>query len=127
MYRYLYEWLQTTTGMESNHRFILTDIERRIPPTEFQTGQLTAVLAEVEFDLREVEVPTPPAVLNTSIAFAEVDITVPENWIIAENMFTPLCSYRDRRAHRTAGDEPQDVSDLILTGFATVSEVTLRD
>jgi hypothetical protein len=113
--------------MESNHRFILSSTERRIPPTEFQTGQLTAVLAEVEFDLREVEVPTPPAVLNTSIVLAEVDITVPENWVIEENIFTPLCDFRDQRAHRTAGDESQGVSDLILTGFATISEVTLRD
>lgn len=113
--------------MESNHRFFLSSTERRVPPTEFQTGQLTAVLAEVEFDLREVEVPTPPAVLNTSIALAEVDITIPENWVVEENMFTPLCSFRNRRSHRTAGDEPQDVPDLILTGFATISEVTLRD
>lgn len=113
--------------MESNHRFFLTDTERRLSSTEFQTGQLTAVLAEVEFDLREIEVPTPPAVLNMSIAFAEVDITVPENWVIEENLFTPLCNFRDRRVHRAAGDESQDMSDLILTGVATISEVTLRD
>lgn len=82
--------------MESNYRFFLSSTKRRVPPTEFQTGQLTAVLAEVEFDLREVEVPTPPTVLNTSIAFAEVDITLPEGWVVEENMFTPLCSFRDR-------------------------------
>lgn len=113
--------------MKLSHRVILSEDNRRVTSSEFQGGTLTTVLATADLDLREAAVSMPPAVLNVQAVLAELDITVPKDWQIETELTTPVAEFRDLRRTRPAPDEAQDGPDLILTGFATLAEVTLRD
>ena len=112
--------------MEINHRVILGENVRQVSSSEFQGGTLTAILASSDLDLRGAEL-TSPAVLKLQAFLAEVDITVPNDWEIDVRTTTPIAEFKDMRRGPSNQEEKQNMPTLILTGFATVAEVTLRD
>ena len=113
--------------MKLSHQVILGEYIRQITSSQFEGGTLTTVLATNDLDLRGSEVTTPPVVLNVRAVFAEVDITVPNDWQIYTKITAPLAGFKDLRKTRPTPNEAQKEPDLILTGFATLAKVTLRD
>ena len=113
--------------MKFSHQVILGGYIRRVTSSQFEGGTLTTVLATTDLDLRGSEVATPPVVLNVRAVFAEIDITVSDDWQINTKITAPLAEFKDLRRTRPAADEAQKGQDLTLTGFATLAEVTLRD
>ncbi|EMA50024.1 MULTISPECIES: LiaF domain-containing protein [Halococcus] len=112
--------------MELNHYAVFSSDERRIATAEFRGGRVTAVLSEFELDLRGAETPGFPAVIDIRVLFAEVDVTVPDEWNVDVRLSTPLCEFRDRHAIHAAEEGPASEPDLVLTGFGVLSEITLR-
>nr|WP_049999305.1 LiaF domain-containing protein [Halococcus sediminicola] len=113
--------------MKLSHQVILGGYIRRITSSQFEGGTLTTVLATTDLDLRGSEVATPPVVLNVRTVFAEIDITVPDDWQINTKITAPLAEFKDLRRTRPTPNEAQNESDLTLTGFTTLAEVTLRN
>jgi hypothetical protein len=113
--------------MKLSHQVILGEDIRRVTSSQFEGGTLTAVLATTDLDLRGSKVTRPPVVLNVRAVFAEVDITVSNDWQINTKITAPLAEFKDLRKTRPTPDEAQKEPDLTLTGFATLAEVTLRD
>ena len=112
--------------MKLNHYTILSSDERRVTSTAFEGGKVTAVLSELELDLRGAETPGFPSVVDMRTLFAETTITVPDDWNVDVRLSTPLCEFRDRRAVRATGEGSTGGPDLVLTGFGVLSEITLR-
>lgn len=114
--------------MGLNHSSLFSSDDRRITSTDFRGGKVTAVFSDLDLDLRGATVPTSPAILDMRILFAEVDLTVSDGWNVEARVSTPLCEFTDRRMGQTSEtDWSTERPNLVLTGFAFISEVNIRD
>lgn len=99
-------------------------VERRNSSKAFVGGDLTSMFGEVELDLREAAIEEPPARINTTALFGDIDIIVPRGWNVHMDVLPILASANDVRSHR---DGERDHVDVFVTGFGMFADISVRD
>jgi hypothetical protein len=84
-------------------------------------SDVTAVFEDARLDLRGVDVPAGGVVEATAV-FGDVDVVVPEDWVVVLETTSVFGSVRDDRRSRPTG-EP----DLLVSGAAVFGDIRLTD
>ncbi len=106
--------------------------ERRLTTDRFTGAELVAVFGDVYLDLRDVSVPTPPAVVEIVCIFGDVEVRVPDDWEVRRDVLVLLGDVSDKRPPgkketETGGRREDDEEELVLTGFVMFGDVKIRD
>lgn len=107
--------------------------EQRIATDRFTGAELVAVFGDARLDLRDADVRTPPAIVETVSVFGDAEIRVPEGWDVRFETLNVFGDTTDRRgrsaaddrgaADRADGEDPE----LIVTGVSLFADVEIRD
>ncbi|RLM53909.1 hypothetical protein DVK02_10805 [Halobellus sp. Atlit-31R] len=104
--------------------------DRRLSTDAFTGAEIVAVFGGVDLDLRDVSVPTPPAVVETVCLFGGSDIRVPESWDVRLDVLALFGGASDSRPRRaTSPDDAGDRGepDLVVTGLVLFGGVEIVD
>lgn len=99
--------------------------ERRIVSDQFGGAELVTIFGDTLLDLREADVASPPAVVESMTVFGDAEIRVPSEWDVRLETLNIFGSTRDRRpaAEERDGAEPT----LVVTGVSLFADITIRD
>lgn len=86
-----------------------------------ETRGITAVFEDARLDLRGIEHP-PQGFVEATAVFGDVDVVVPEDWVVVLETTAVFGGVRDDRRSRPSG-EP----DLVVGGVAVFGDVRLTD
>lgn len=93
---------------------------RNIEPSKFTKGSATAVLGDVNVDLRGSEISSPSELEAVSV-LGDLKIRVPEEWNVRIEGTSFLGSIKDKRPEMDRGSEP----DLVIDGVAVLGDITI--
>ncbi len=100
---------------------ILGGFQRRVSTQDFQGGEVTALMAGCELDLRDASI-NGEAVLNVFSMFGGITIRVPTDWnIVLEG--TPILGGFDERT----SSAPNSAKRLIVRGYAIMGGLEIRN
>lgn len=104
---------------------ILGGVERANYSPDFRGGELTAVMAGCEIDLRKASIRADQAVLNVFTMWGGIGIRVPEEWTVILEGYPILGGIADKtRPSRDAQERPQR---LIIRGMAIMGGVEIKN
>ena len=102
---------------------LMSGWERRIVSQQFRGGEATAVMGGGEIDLREAKIGTSPAVIDIFTMMGGIDIRVPGDWMVTNEVQALLGGVEDGRKER--GNDPN--KQLIVKGFAVMGGVEIKN
>ena len=102
---------------------LMSGWERRIVSQQFQGGEATAVMGGGEIDLREAKVGASPAVIDIFTMWGGIDIRVPGDWMVVNEVQAILGGVEDARKER--GSDPS--KQLVVKGFAIMGGVEIKN
>lgn len=102
---------------------VLGGTTRRTASHDFQGGDFTAVMGGCEVDLREARIAHPPAVIDVFAFWGGVEIRVPEDWTV-DNQVTAILGGVEDRSGRGVTDPGQH---LVIRGMAMMGGVDVRN
>jgi hypothetical protein len=88
-----------------------------------ETGEydLVAVFEDAHLDLRELAVETPLAIDAVAV-FGDVELIVPEDWVVVPETVAIFGGLSDRRRSRPSG-----TPDLVVSGVSIFGDIEIRD
>jgi predicted membrane protein len=101
--------------------------DRRLSTDRFTGAELLAVFGGVELDLRDVSVPSPPAVVETVTLFGGTEIRVPDDWVVELDVLALFGAAEDDRPRQRREDRTRTDPDLIVTGVVLFGGVEVLD
>ncbi len=113
---------QSLAGPDLEEVVVLGDRDLIAGPT-FAGGSVTAVLADVDLDLRGTELVSSPATLVVTTVMGEVMVHIPPTWRVQTSGSALLSDVKVRRDHaRPDGDAPE----LIVQTSGVFGDVKVR-
>ena len=91
---------------------------------DFRRGQATCLFGSVNVDLRDVQIPQPPAVLDLTCMFGGAEIRVPAGWNIRNDIVAIFGGTDDKRSTAAATGGPVQLS---IQGLALFGGLVIRD
>ncbi|MDA1228942.1 MAG: LiaF-related protein [Chloroflexi bacterium] len=104
---------------------ILGSTKRRLTSQTFKGGQVTAVLGEVEIDLRGAALEDPSATLEVTSVLGEVKLKVSPEWAVDIDAVTVLGDAVEDRHTVQGARESQPT--LIITGLVLLGSLKITD
>ena len=108
----------TSIGIFGNDR-------RRITSDIFADAEAVSIFGDAEVDLRDCTIEDPPAHVEVTAIFGDVELRVPEEWRVDLRVMNLFGDVIDRRPRSTV--EQSTESMLIVNGTAVFGDVELRD
>jgi predicted membrane protein len=102
---------------------VLGGVVRKCNSKDFQGGELTAIMGGCEIDLREADIQSEEAVINTFAWWGGIEIKVPEDWTVISNGFPLMGGFADTT--RPAQEGPK--KRLVIKGFAIMGGVEIKN
>jgi predicted membrane protein len=93
---------------------------------DFSGGQATAVFGAARFDLRNASMNVDEAVIDVNVVFGEVEVRVPETWIVINRASVVFAGVNDKTNHPKP-DPSVKTPRLIITGVSVFGAITLRN
>jgi predicted membrane protein len=101
---------------------VLGGVNKVFRTQDFQGGELTALLGGCEVDLRTCGMQVDQAVLNVFAFFGGIEIKVPEDWIVVNQVVAVLGGNEDKTVSR-AGAQKR----LIIRGSAILGGIEIHN
>lgn len=98
---------------------------RRVSTDNFTNAEVVAIFGDSELDLRDSTVSNPPAMIEATAVFGDVEIRLPAEWEIDIQVMSVFGDTVDRRP-RSQEHDPQGPT-LILTGSAVFGDIEILD
>jgi len=115
------------TAADANSYFkgfaFMSGWERRIVSPQFRGGEATAVMGGGEIDLREAKIGASPAVIDIFAMWGGIDIRVPGDWMVSNEVQALLGGIEDARKER--GTDPG--KQLIVKGLVIMGGVEIKN
>jgi hypothetical protein len=96
-------------------------VERRISSADFRRGDLTAIMGGIELDLRGASTATGTAVIDVFALMGGIEITVPTDWVVVNQVLPILGGVEDKSTGTQASQHR-----LILRGFVLMGGVEIK-
>lgn len=116
---------QGTRGMTSEDRIsdlaFWSGIKRRVSSRTFRRADLTAIMGGIEIDFRPAATAGGEAVVDVFVVMGGVEITVPPDWAISNQMMAIMGGVDDR----TTGTQTS-ANRLVLRGFVMMGGVNIK-
>ncbi len=106
---------QTTASSENQVNIFsaFSEQNRKITSSDFKNAEVTALFGSSKLDLRNASVSQPPAYVQSTVMFGGVDIYVPADWDVRNNIVALFGGSSDKRKENPPEKENPD---LIVTG-----------
>jgi hypothetical protein len=96
-------------------------VERRVSSPDFRRADLTAIMGGIELDLRGASTATGTAVVDVFALMGGIEITVPTDWAVVNQIMPILGGVEDRSTGTQASQHR-----LILRGFVLMGGVEIK-
>jgi predicted membrane protein len=93
---------------------------------DFTGGQATAIFGAARFDLRNASMTVDEAVIDVNVVFGEVEVRVPETWIVINRAAVVFAGVNDKTLHPRL-DPNVKTPRLVITGVSVFGPITLRN
>jgi predicted membrane protein len=93
---------------------------------DFQGGQATSIFGAARFDLRNASMTVDEAVIDVNVVFGEVEVRVPETWIVINRAAVVFGGVDDKTNHPKP-DPSVKTPHLIITGAVIFGGLKLRN
>jgi len=93
---------------------------------DFSGGQATAVFGAARFDLRNASMTVDEAVIDVNVVFGEVEVRVPETWIVINRAAVVFAGVNDKTNHPKP-DPNVKTPRLVITGVSVFGAITMRN
>jgi predicted membrane protein len=93
---------------------------------DFSGGQATAVFGAARFDLRNASMTVDEAVIDVNVVFGEVEVRVPETWLVINRAAVVFAGVNDKTNHPRP-DPNVKTPRLVITGVSVFGAITLRN
>ncbi len=91
---------------------------------DFRGGDISCLTGSVKVDLSQAEIAERPARIQVDLVIGEVEILVPDHWIVQHNISKTIGEIEDRTTGRQAVETDDEV-DLIISGSLAIGQVTI--
>ncbi len=91
---------------------------------DFRGGEISCLTGSVKVDLTQAEVEERPARIHVNLAIGEVEILVPDHWIVQHDISKTVGEVEDRTVGPQATEIDENV-DLIISGSVAIGQVTI--
>src|SRR5262245_671724 len=102
---------------------VLGGVVRKCNSKDFQGGELTAIMGGCEIDLREADIQSEEAVINTFAWWGGIEIKVPEDWTVISSGFPLMGGFADTTRPPQEGPKKR----LVIKGFAIMGGVEIKN
>ncbi len=102
---------------------LLGGIQRTCKSRNFRGGEFTAIMGGCEIDLRQAEMESEQAVINTFSFWGGIEIRVPDQWSVSPEVLPLMGGCNDRTQEH--GEAP--TKHLIIKGLAVMGGVEVRN
>jgi hypothetical protein len=96
-------------------------VERRVSSPDFRRADLTAIMGGIELDLRGASTATGTAVVDVFALMGGIEITVPTDWVVVNQILPILGGVEDKSTGTQASQHR-----LILRGFVLMGGVEIK-
>ena len=105
---------------------VLGSVKRRVESSNFGGGDVTAILGNVEIDLRNALIDSSHrgALLNVTAIFGAIKLRVPQAWRVHMNGTSILGNFEDKTIPPNLGPV---APSLVITGLAVFGAVEIED
>lgn len=103
---------------------VLGKAKRHVTSDNFEGGQATVLLGEIEIDLREAAVTDPPATIEATAVMGELKLKVPSHWSVDADTLNLMGSVEDKREHSNVVNK---APDLIVKGLVLMGGLEIDD
>jgi predicted membrane protein len=98
-------------------------VDRHISAQDFRGAQCFAVFGSCKIDLRDAQIQSREAVLDTFAIFGGVEVRVPNDWEVVNHGFAIFGGMADQTRHSSEGS----TKTLILQGAAIFGGVQVKN
>jgi predicted membrane protein len=105
---------------------IFSDNKSGTDTKDFQGGQATSIFGAARFDLRNASMTVDEAVIDVNVVFGEVEVRVPETWIVLNRAAVVFGGVDDKTNHPKA-DPNVKTPRLVITGAVIFGGLNLRN
>ncbi|PYR91823.1 MAG: hypothetical protein DMF84_15890 [Acidobacteria bacterium] len=114
-------WTDSTTHLSA--LAVMSGIVRGSNSTNFEGGDLTAIMGGCEIDLRQAAIAADEAVIETFAFWGGIEIRVPESWTIVTRV-TPLMGGVDDQTRPAPNPAAKR---LVIRGFVVMGGVVVKN
>ncbi len=93
---------------------------------DFHGGDATAIFGAARFDLRNASMTVDEARIDVNVVFGEVEVRVPETWIVVNRAGVVFAGVNDKTNHPKL-DPNVKTPRLVITGVVVFGAITLRN
>ncbi len=105
---------------------IFSDNKSGTDTKDFQGGQATSIFGAARFDLRNASMTVDEAVIDVNVVFGEVEVRVPETWIVISRAAVVFGGVDDKTIHPKP-DPNVKIPRLVITGSVIFGGLNLRN
>ncbi len=105
---------------------IFSDNKSGSDTQDFQGGQATSIFGAARFDLRNASMTVDEAVIDVNVVFGEVEVRVPETWIVINRAAVVFGGVDDKTIHPKP-DANVKIPRLVITGAVIFGGLNLRN
>lgn len=105
---------------------IFSDNKSGTETQDFQGGQATSIFGAARFDLRNASMTVDEAVIDVNVVFGEVEVRIPETWIVINRAAVVFGGVDDKTIHPKV-DPSVKTPRLIITGAVIFGGLKLRN
>ena len=104
---------------------VMANAQRRVEPGPFRGGEVSAVLASAELDLRAATLADGRVELETKVVMGGIELYVPRGWHVVSAVTAVLGTIEDHTEKMPEGITPRGM--LYLTGSVVMGSVEIRN
>jgi hypothetical protein len=104
---------------------VMSNAQRRAEPGVFRGGELNAVLASAELDLRAATLPEGRVELETNAVMGGIVLYVPHGWRVVSASTSVLGNVEDHTEQTAGGESPRNT--LYLRGAVVMGSIEIRN
>jgi predicted membrane protein len=114
-------------AVDSNDEFavrsVFSGVKRNIITKNFKRGKITTVFGGAEIDMSQADM-TSPSYINIDVAFGGIEIVVPANWTIQNDVQGVFHGVEDKRYNNVVTIDPNKV--LVLKGNCAFGGIEVK-
>lgn len=105
---------------------VMGGVHRVVESSDFRGGEATAIMGQVELDLRGSTIATSPAVIDVFALWGGIEITVPPEWRVDVKAM-PILGSLENKARSTVRDSSAPTQELVIRGTAIMGGIEIKN
>ncbi len=116
-------------GDDLNISVMMGEANERSHSRQFRGGKVACTMGTLKLDLTQAEITDPPARINIGVTMGDVTISVPDHWIVQNDVASTLAEITEHTECPEAdrmNDRLHDGAALVLNGSVLMGNLTIE-